>query len=246
MSTRKPLPTIVAVGGGEIAEGETLAIDREIIRLSGRTSPRALFVPTASSDAVGYWDTFRGYFGDQLGCTTDVLWLIRERPSRREIEKKILSADFVYVGGGNSLRMLRRWRFLGVDAVFGRAYRQGVVLSGISAGALCWFNYGTSDSMSFYDSSDVKLIRVRALGLISAVASPHHINEPARTPALVDIMRRTPGVGLAIDDYAALVIRGDRYRIVSSRPGATVRRVIHGSDIYQPLAESGRLDRIIG
>ncbi len=96
--------TIVAIGGGLIRTRSTEAIDREIIRLSGKRQPRALLIPTASSDHHLYWERFQRYFGGYLKCATDVLYLIREHPSYAEIRKKILAAHIVYFGGGNTLR----------------------------------------------------------------------------------------------------------------------------------------------
>src|ERR1700691_176496 len=127
---------IVAIGGGDIRTRGTAAIDREIIRLSNKKIPRLLFIPTASSDSEMYWKHVDEYFGGFLKCKTDVLFLIREQPSREQIRKKIQSADIVYVGGGNTLLMMRVWRRLGVDKLLKAAYERGTVLSGISAGAI--------------------------------------------------------------------------------------------------------------
>src|SRR5882724_8111442 len=126
--------TIVAIGGGEIRTRETLPIDREIIRLSKKKNPRLLFIPTASSDSEIYWKRVREYFGGFLKCKTDVLLLIKEQPSKQQIRTRILSADIIYVGGGNTLQMMRIWRRLGVGKLLISAYEKGAVLAGISAG----------------------------------------------------------------------------------------------------------------
>src|SRR4030042_172523 len=101
---------IVAIGGGEIGRAgypiETTSIDREIIRLSGKANPRLLFIPTASSDSEKYIETVKAHCGKRLGCRMDSLYLIREKPSRQDIERKILGSDIIYVGGGNTLKML--------------------------------------------------------------------------------------------------------------------------------------------
>src|ERR1022692_947544 len=141
--------TIVAIGGGKIATRQTLPIDRHIIRLSQKKNPSLLFIPTASSDSEIYWKKVREYFGDFLKCKTDVLFLMKEKPSRQQIRSKISSADIIYVGGGNALQMMRIWRRLGVDKLLIAAYKKGTVLAGVSAGSICWFDSGHSDSMSF-------------------------------------------------------------------------------------------------
>jgi dipeptidase E len=121
---------IVAIGGGVIRTRGTLAIDREIIRLSHKKNPKLLFIPTASSDSEIYWKHVQDYFGKFLKCKTDVLFLIKEQPSKEQIRRKILSADIVYVGGGNTLLMMGLWRRLGVDKLLVSAYENGTVLSG--------------------------------------------------------------------------------------------------------------------
>jgi dipeptidase E len=88
-----------------------------------------------------------------LKCKTDVLFLIKEQPSKESIQRKILSADIIYVGGGNTLQMMCIWRRLRVDTLLISAYENGTVLSGISAGAICWFDSGHSDSMSFFNQA---------------------------------------------------------------------------------------------
>lgn len=93
---------LVAIGGGELKDLDTLLIDREIVKLTGKKHPRALFIPTASGDADGYWQTFQKVYGEMLGCKPEVLYLVRETPSRKEIKEKILGADLIYVGGGNT------------------------------------------------------------------------------------------------------------------------------------------------
>src|SRR3989344_5093693 len=133
---------IVAVGGGEIGRPgtsiETEKIDKETIKLSGKKHPKLLFIPTASSDSEGYVEVVKKYFGKRLGCKVDVLRLLKSKPNRREIRKKILGTDIVYVGGGITLKMMAVWRKLGVDSILEVAVRKGIVLSGVSAGAVCW------------------------------------------------------------------------------------------------------------
>ena len=242
--------TIVAIGGGEIRNGETLAIDSEIVRLSGRMRPRVLFVPTASNDAESYAETFRGVYESQLGCIVDVLWLWERLRSLRDVAEQIDAAHVVYVGGGNTLRMMRRWRHLGVDALLRAAWKRGVIMSGISAGAICWFRYGTSDSRRFYDPNDESLIRVRGLGLVDAIVSPHHLAEPNRRAGLISVMQRSSGVGLAIDDNAALILRGREYQVVRSRARSGIHKAyrVGGEVVYRRLGpdeQTGSLDTLL-
>ena len=241
---------LVAIGGGKMAEGETLAIDSQVVALTGKTNPRALFIPTASSDSREYWHGFQCTYAGELGCETDVLYLLGVTPTKDELERKILSADLVYVGGGNTLMMMRRWRRLGVDAVLEEAYRRGIVLSGLSAGCICWFSWGHSDSMSFYHPDDWSYIKVRGMGLVDALACPHYDSATAgieRRDDFQQMMKKHSGIGLAIDDHCALEIVDDTYRVITSSDSAGAYRLTkHRGNItvdpipqhseYRPLA----------
>jgi dipeptidase E len=220
---------IVAIGGGNIRTRGTAAIDREIIRLSHKKNPNLLFIPTASSDAEPYWEHVQEYFGGFLKCRTDVLFLIREQLSKEQIRRKIMSADVIYVGGGNTLLMMRVWRRLGVDKLLKAAYEEGTVLSGISAGAICWFESGHSDSMSFYDPHDWSYINVKSLGLVKGIYCPHYNGRTRGVPRrkdFRDMIRKIGGVGIAVENNCAIeFIDGRFYRVLRSRPGARAYKV---------------------
>ena len=221
--------TIVAIGGGEIRTRGTAPIDREIIRLSQKKHPRLLFIPTASSDSERYWEHVQKYFGGFLQCKTDVLFLIKEQLSKERIRRKILSADIVYVGGGNTLQMMRIWRRLGVDKLLASAYENGTVLSGISAGAICWFDSGHSDSMSFYNPRKWQYINVRGLGLVRGIHCPHYNSMTRGIPRrrhFRGMIQKIGGMGIAIENNCAIeFIDGRFYKVVSSKPHSRAYRV---------------------
>ena len=221
---------IVAIGGGEIGyKGrpvETTGIDREIIRLSGTSKPKFLFVPTAGSDSEAYYEVVKNYFGTSLGCKVDVLYLLVNTPPKKEIEDKILSSDIIYVGGGNTLKMMIAWRKLGVDSALAEAYRRNTVLSGLSAGAICWFKYGSSDSRKFANS-DAGLIKISGLNFINALCCPHYHTEEDRRPHLKDLMRKTSGVAIALDNCCAIEILDGKYRIITSKSDANAYKVYY-------------------
>ena len=220
---------IVAIGGGMIRTRGTEPIDREIIRLSNKKNPKLLFIPTASSDSEIYWERVQKYFGKFLKCQTGVLYLIEKRPSQREIERKIGWADIVYVGGGNTLMMMRLWRRLGVDKLLKAAYENGTVLAGISAGSICWFDSGHSDSMAFYNPKKWKYIQVKGLGLIRGIHCPHYNSRTLGVPRrkhFQDMIRKTGGVGIAIENNCAIeFIDGRFYRVITSKDYARAYRV---------------------
>ena len=220
---------IVAIGGGEIGRPgypvETLIIDKEIIKLSGKKHPKLLFIPTASSDSEGYVTVVKKYFGKKLGCKTNILYLINKKITKKEIYKRILSSDIIYVGGGNTAKMLKIWKKHGVDKMLKKAYKKGVVLSGVSAGAICWFKYGSSDSKRFSGKKKWSLMRVFGLNLIPALLSPHHLREKMRKKGVKELMRKTSGIGIALDDYCAIEIVDDKYRLITSKKGSGAHKV---------------------
>ncbi len=215
---------IVAIGGGSMSELETLRIDREIVGLAGKWAPRALLIPTASYDRQAVYDDFKKVYGKRLGCKTDVLYVLKQQPSKRTLRAKILTSDIVYVSGGNTLKMMRRWRRLGIDRLLRTAHRNGTVLSGTSAGAICWFAHGHSDSMSFYNPDDWDYIRVKALGLVDLVCCPHYDGEK-RDRSFREMVSKHKEVGIALDNRAALEIIDDRFRIIASKNGPCAYRI---------------------
>ena len=235
-------PRIVAIGGGELKDLETAAIDRRIVELTGRDRPAALFVPTASGDDAGYQETFQRIYGGHFGCRTRALELLRNPPAFEETSAMVLESDLIYVGGGNTLRMMRTWRRLGLDAILAQAASRGVVLSGLSAGAICWFRYGHSDSRSFSSTSSQKwdYIWVAGLGLVDALFCPHYHKEGREAP-LSGMIGKRGGIGIACDNNAAIEIVGERYRIVTSQAGAKAYRIlkIGGRVVAEDLTPDG-------
>lgn len=207
---------IVAIGGGEIKDLETLAIDKEIVKLSDKTSPRVLFIPTASGDAEGYWKTFQNVYGSHLKCETEVLFLIKGHLTIKQIKDKIDSADIIYVGGGNTLKMMKIWRRLQVDKLLLNAYNKGTVLSGLSAGAICWFSFGFSDSAKFSKNGKWNFMKIRGLNFIQAIFCPHYHKE-SREEVFKEFIKRYGGIGIALDNNTALEIIDEKFRVIGSQ-----------------------------
>jgi dipeptidase E len=232
---------IIAIGGGEIGRPgypvETTKIDKEIVRLSGKRQPRFLFIPTASSDADVYVKAVQKYFGEKLGCNVSHL-LLKSEPSLKQIKSKILNSDIIYVGGGNTKKMLMVWRKLKVDKILNQAFKKGIILSGLSAGAVCWFRFVMSDARAFRNPKKIfSYMRLKGLGIIPLSASPHHIRERSRKYGIIKMMKKTPGVGIALDDFSALEIIDEKFRIITSKPHAKVYKVYKKRNgvIYKPI-----------
>ncbi len=235
--------SIVAIGGGAIRTLATEPLDREIIRLTGKSRPHALLVPTASSDDADYWPVFDRAYGAHYGCTTDVLYLLGSTPDPRLIADKIDRADIVYVGGGNTLMMMRRWRRLGVDTLLRAAFDRGAVLCGVSAGAICWFEHGHSDSMAFYNPDIWNYIAVTGLGLVKGIACPHYNGRTNGVPRRQDfqqMLKRRGGPGLAIDNLCAVAFTDEGFRVLTTRRrvGAYALSIERGEVIQRKLPRS--------
>jgi peptidase E len=191
---RRMKKIIVAIGGGEIGRKkimpdgsilemptETKPIDFEIIRLSGKKNPKLLFLGTASNDAEGYIDAIQEHFGGRLGCTVSALKLSTENPTADQIKNAILGTDIIYVGGGNTVRMSEIWKQKGVDILLRQAYDKGIVLSGLSAGANCWFKHAVTDSAAIAAGAEngTMLSIMNGLGFIDGVFVPHLLRNPS-------------------------------------------------------------------
>ena len=223
---------ILAIGGGEIGRPgtkvETKELDQEIIKLTGKKHPKLLFIPTASGDSESYYFYIQKHFGKRLGCRTDVLYLIKEKPTTAQIKNKILNSDIIYVGGGNTLRMLKIWRKLGVDLLLKQAARKNIVLSGISAGAVCWFKFANSDSMKFSNPKN-PLIKLRGLNFIPLMCCPHYNTEKFRRPSLRKMVKQKGGVAIALDNSAAFEFVDGQYRVITSFSKANAYQVFRKS-----------------
>ncbi len=211
---------IVAIGGGEIEERETLRLDRFIVELTGKRTPHALFIPTASDDAAGYCQTFDEVYGQKLGCETEHLLLVSEPPGQQQIKESIMAADLVYVGGGNTRKLMKTWREFGVGQYLHDAGQNGTVLSGLSAGAICWHEWGHSDSEAFSQESDWDYIRVKGLGFCGGIFCPHLDAEDRHEP-FSRLIQEHDMTGIACDNGAAVWYDGATARGKSAQSGAS-------------------------
>ena len=207
---------IVAIGGGELRAGETLPIDRYIVSLARSESPRLLFIPTASHDSAGYIELVQDVYGS-LGCTVEALCLYGEE-SDDEIRRKVLTADIIYVGGGNTEAMMELWRSRSVDRYLRQAYRAGTVLAGLSAGSICWFIAGHSDS-EFIAGTDQPVYKwVRGLGLLPFLHCPHY-NEPERQ-GFDGFVDGQVADAIALENNTAFVELDGEYFVIRSNESA--------------------------
>jgi peptidase E len=211
--------TILAMGGGGFTmEAGNPLLDDFVLGLAGAREPRILFLPTASGDQAGQIGAFRARYGERA-CRPQLLSLFRLQ-GHRSLRDVVLEQDIVYCGGGSMRNLLAIWRAHGLDAILREAWERGIVLAGLSAGAMCWFEGAVTCSGGRPEP-------VAGLGLLPGSLTVHADGEPERLPVWLEAVRRgaLPG-GWAADDGVGLLFRGGRLeRAVSSRPGAGACRV---------------------
>jgi peptidase E len=209
---KRPKRQIIAMGGGGFSVQPNLALDRYVLAQSRKRIPSVCFLATASGDASTYIARFYAAY-TKLRCRPSHVALFERTP---ELKQVLLAQDVIYVGGGNTKSMLGVWREWGIPSLLKQAWRSGIVLAGISAGAICWFEVGVTDSWAG------RLAPLPCLGLLPGTGCPHYDGEPERRPALHKMLRR-PSLppALALDDGTAAHFVGRRLlRIVASRPTA--------------------------
>ena len=212
--------TIFAMGGGGFTmEPDNPVLDDFVLGLVGAREPRILFLPTASGDPALQIAAFHERFSGHA-CLPAHLSLFRLHGMRRPLREIVLEQDVIYIGGGSMRNLLAIWRAHGLDALLTEAWERGIVLAGLSAGAMCWFEGGITRSSGPPET-------IAGLGLLPGSLSVHADGEPERLPAFLEAIRvgELPG-GWAVDDGVGLLFADGAFvRAVSSRPGAGAVRV---------------------
>jgi peptidase E len=200
-------------GGGFSMEPENLALDRYVVAQSGKTDPKVCFLSQASGEGRDYIINFYKAFSD-LNCHPSHLSLFQ--PHTADLETFLLAQDIIYVGGGNTKSMLALWREWGLPAILRRANQQGTILAGISAGCICWYEQGLTDSIPG------DLTALPCLGFLSGSCSPHYDGEAQRRPSFQRLVASGAMIpGHAFDDGSAgHFVDGKLLEVVSSRPNA--------------------------
>jgi dipeptidase E len=217
--------TIFAMGGGGFtADPSNPALDDYILSLARRREPRILFLPTASGDPNAQIAAFRSTFAGGA-CRPRHLSLFRLEDEPEDLRALILAQDIVYVGGGSMRNLLAIWREHGLDLILREAWDAGVVLAGLSAGGMCWFEHGITRSTG-------RPAPVRGLGFLPGSFSVHYDGDPTRRPVYLDaVARGAVPDGYGADDGVGLLFEERRLvRIVSARPEGRAYRVAAGTD----------------
>ena len=220
---------LICIGGGELKDRETLEIDRdsaeEAKKAAGDRRACGLFIPTASHDCMPYYNTFHKVYTGLFDIKTDVALIVNREVDLEKLRGKIEKSDFIYVGGGNTVYMIDRWKETGLVPLLREAYERGKILCGLSAGAICWFERMYSDSVvegeyTMYDG----------LGWIKGKISPHY---DERMLDFDEIVLYNNFRAWGIENKAALEFRNEepiatigegKVWLLDSTDGTTVRK----------------------
>lgn len=206
---------VVIIGGGEIGrkgtEYETKKIDKEIVSLTNKESPNFLFIGFANVNHIeSYFRVIKRNFRN-LGCICKTI-LKKQLDDRELILERFKNADIIYMGGGNTLELMRILKKYDMISLIEEAYNSGKVICGLSAGAIAICKYGCSDSRKY---KEFKLTRVTGIGLVNLLVCPHY-NLDRREQELERIMQRTKKIkGVGLKNLQALRIIDSDISVIS-------------------------------
>ena len=203
-----------------------------VVALTKKSHPKICFVPTASADnpnGIIWWYSVCA----ELPVTPYVLrTFLNSSPEQKTFEETLMDMDAIIVGGGSTLNMMAIWRAQGIDTVLRKAYEKGIILGGGSAGSLCWFTGG------YTDSRPKKLSLVECLGFIQASHCPHYHSEPTRKPLYQDaVLSGKLSPGYACDDRAGMLFQNEKYikSVAADKDSHTYFLSVDGGKIREEL-----------
>ena len=226
--------TLICIGGGELKSKETLAIDGYIAqKAKARAKDRrayGLFIPTASHDSMPYFNSFRKTYTSVYDIKADVALSVYGEMSFDKIKEKFQKADFLYIGGGDTVFMLEHWKKTGLLGLIEDAYERGVIVCGLSAGAICWFENMYTDSALIGIGENYSIYS--GLGWIKSTISPHYGLRMLDFDRII-LYNNKDAVGL--EDCSAIEITD----------GKIVRSISCGGNAYFLRPKDGKVEKTL-
>lgn len=226
--------TLICIGGGELKSKETLAIDGYIAqKAKARAKDRrayGLFIPTASHDSMPYFNSFRKTYTSVYDIKADVALSVYGEMSFDKIKEKFQKADFLYIGGGDTVFMLEHWKKTGLLGLIEDAYERGVIVCGLSAGAICWFENMYTDSAMIGIGESYSIYS--GLGWIKSTISPHYDLRMLDFDRII-LYNNRDAVGL--EDCSAIEITD----------GKIVRSISCGGNAYFLHPKDGKVEKTL-
>jgi aminopeptidase N len=214
----KNLGDVIAIGGGGFGRNpKHNLIEKYILKQANVKKPNILFIPTASAEDKSYIVNFYSCFS-RLECSPSHVTFFQRTP---RLDSLVNKADVIYVGGGNTKSMLAVWKEWKLDKMLLKAYQNGKILCGVSAGAICWFEQGITDSWAS------NLNTMDCLGFIDGMACPHYQEEKDRRPSVHKLLKNNSAIpGYAIDGGAAVHFKkGEYYKSLQFYNNSNVYKV---------------------
>lgn len=236
---------VVAISGGDL--GSTRPLNLHAIQLSGKTSPNVLFIGTASGDSDGYITSIEKEY-ESLDCQVKSLCLTTKSYQDEEIDGLLSWADIIYVGGGDTISMMQIWKRHGLDEKLKEIYRKDTaVLTGLSAGAICWFNCGHSDSDSFHDNEGCHYCWANDMLNIFDYAFCPHYNEDGRS-SFDGMLKEKDLTGLAMENDTAFVGNNGNQYFIKSNPSARAFVIRYADGLMEkfPVKFSSKQSKLFG
>ncbi len=228
---------IIVIGGGEIKNKTTLNIDEYIANLAkihaGEKRANALFIGTASHDSMPYFNSFRKTYTSVFDIKAEVALMVYGEMSIEKIAGKIENADCIYVGGGDTVYMLEKWKEFGIDKMLIDAYNQGKIICGLSAGAICWFKDMYTDYEIMRGQSSDYVLR-KGLGVLDGAMCPH-FNEREKDFTKALIKGEIAGAYCVENDCALEFTDGELTNVISSGGNAFYMSTLDGQVIKREL-----------
>jgi len=202
MNDKKEIRQIIAIGGGGFGRNPNKpTIEEYIVNQSNATKPNILFIPTASAEDKAYTVNFYKSFG-QLNTSLSVLNFFQRTP---RLDSLINKQDIIYVGGGNTKSMIAVWKEWKLDKLLEKAYLNGTILCGVSAGAICWFNRGITDSWA----SNLNIMD--CLSFVPGTCCPHYNSEADRRPIVHNLIKnKKMNDCYAVEDGSAVHFKDEK------------------------------------
>jgi peptidase E len=218
---------IVGLGGGGDTRDQTLQLYDYVLGLTGKDAPDVMYVPTAIAEDPDGFVMFHDTFSPRAGKLANLRTFPWPQPEN--LRERILEQDAICVSGGNTANMLAIWRVHGIDAMLREAWENGVVLFGASAGMICWFEAGVTDSFG------PQLEGLDCLGFLTGSACPHYDGEELRRPRYRELIDSGFVEGIAADDGVGLHYVGTELaEVVTCRAGAAAYRVTRSGEEQLP------------
>lgn len=224
---------LILIGGGDIGRNstkyETKEIDEEIVRLTDKEKPNFLFIGLASSFADSYYKIIKDIYKN-LGCETGKI-SNKTLTHMEVVEQKIKEANIIYIGGGDTVKLVNTLKETGMDKMLINAAKSGCVLAGISAGAITYSKYGLSDTEIMEGVSN-NYVKVDGLDFINYMFVPHFSSDPKKKSDLEKVLKENKCIkALCVDNCSAVEFNDNKIKIIKSNKNASVFEAYYDNDL---------------